>query len=402
MSGKLVVIGGGFAGVWAALGAAHEAIEHEAALDIVLVSADERMTIRPRLYEAHPETLRVPLAPTLEPMGVTLRTGRVTTIDPARKRVSLTDGAGNPAEVAYDGLVLAAGSALRRDVVPGLDRFGFDVDTIDGALRFDRHLAGLVKPNGSAAPATFVVLGAGFTGLELATEMRRRIAIHHGEAAAEAARVLLVDSAESVSGGLGEKPRQPIEAALEEARVEKHAGETVLSVAGDHVLLSGAGRIDTHTVISTLGLAASPLTGCFEAARDDLGRLLVDENLAVPGTEGVYAAGDVAHALADESHAALMSCQHAMPMGKLAGYNAARHLISLSPRAYSQSRYVTCLDLGPAGALFTNGWDRDVVMTGGEAKALKRKIVEDWIVPPRGDRDFLVEVSAIDYQASRS
>ena len=66
---ELVIVGGGFAGMWAALGAAHEAIENEAEVEITVVSKDPFLTVRPRLYEGNPHALRVPLAPSFEPLG---------------------------------------------------------------------------------------------------------------------------------------------------------------------------------------------------------------------------------------------------------------------------------------------------------------------------------------------
>ena len=70
-------------------------------------------------------------------------------------------------------------------------------------------------------------------------------------------------------------------------------------------------------------------------------------------------------------------------------------LLGLPPRAYQQERYVTCLDLGPWGAVFTNGWARDVVSIEQEAKARKRFINTQAIYPPTNDRDAILEAGAI-------
>ncbi|MEX1029431.1 MAG: hypothetical protein WDZ91_05200 [Paenibacillaceae bacterium] len=77
-----------------------------------------------------------------------------------------------------------------------------------------------------------------------------------------------------------------------------------------------------------------------------------------------------------------MSCQHAIPLGKFAGHNAASELLGLETLNYQQSKYVTCLDLGQSGALFTSGWDRILDKKGLEAKELKEKINKVWIYPP--------------------
>jgi NADH dehydrogenase len=81
-----------------------------------------------------------------------------------------------------------------------------------------------------------------------------------------------------------------------------------------------------------------------------------------------------------------MSCQHATRMGAFAGNNAAAELLGVPTRPYHQEGYVTCLDLGEAGALFTRGWDRKVEMVGAKAKKTKREINTTWIYPPKAER----------------
>lgn len=81
-----------------------------------------------------------------------------------------------------------------------------------------------------------------------------------------------------------------------------------------------------------------------------------------------------------------MSCQHAMNLGRSAGNNVAADLLGVEPIPYSQPKYVTCLDLGPWGAVYTEGWEREVKLSGAQAKALKRQINTEWIYPPAADR----------------
>ena len=117
----------------------------------------------------------------------------------------------------------------------------------------------------------------------------------------------------------------------------------------------------------------------------------------VPNIDDVYAAGDVAHAYVDDARVAAMSCQHARTMGKYAGLNAARELMGLPLRPYRQPAYVTCLDLGEFGAVFTEGWDRQVKMAGLDAKARKRLINTEIIYPPRSTtRDEILAAMRID------
>ena len=107
----------------------------------------------------------------------------------------------------------------------------------------------------------------------------------------------------------------------------------------------------------------------------------------MPNVPSVYASGDAAKAASDDlGNYALMSCQHATRMGAFAGNNAAADLLRLAPTPYHQRGYVTCLDLGGAGALVTRGWDRKVELVGADAKKLKQEINTVWIYPPTADR----------------
>jgi len=89
----------------------------------------------------------------------------------------------------------------------------------------------------------------------------------------------------------------------------------------------------------------------------------------------------------DAGNHTMMSCQHAMNLGRSAGHNVAADLLGIEPIPYSQPKYVTCLDLGPWGAVYTEGWEREVKLKGADAKKLKHQINSEWIYPPRADRE---------------
>ena len=81
-----------------------------------------------------------------------------------------------------------------------------------------------------------------------------------------------------------------------------------------------------------------------------------------------------------------MSCQHATRLGAFAGNNAAADLLGVPMMTYHQKAYVTCLDLGTAGAVFTRGWERKVELVGEKAKKVKQEINTIWIYPPKAER----------------
>jgi len=213
---------------------------------------------------------------------------------------------------------------------------------------------------------------------------------------ASAARVILLDRADVVGPELGENPRPEIEAALKSANIETRLGVNIRQIDTTGLIFENGEHLDADIIVISSGAASNPLTKKIEVPRDDFGRLFVDKDLRVKGMNDVFAAGDAAHALVDDSgHVAMMSCQHALTMGRFAGHNAAGDMMGLETVPYRQERYVTCLDLGSAGAVFTSGWDRVVENIGDEAKKRKRNINGNIIYPPTGGREQILAAATL-------
>ncbi len=352
----VVIVGGGFAGVWSAAAAA--LARGDADLRITLIAPNDHLVLRPRLYEPDPDVAMVELDRILTPIGVEHRRARVSSID-TNRQVVMADGE----EIGYDRLVLAAGSKLvaPRDL-PGAERL-FDIDTLDGARRLTDHLR-------DRTDYTAVVVGAGFVGLEAATALAAR------------GRVVLVDRSDVVGHQLGPGPRAEIEAALDKLDVERRLATTVTAVGDGYAVLSDGTEVAADAVVWCVGMRASELTRQISDELDHLGRVPVDRQLrALPE---VFVAGDTAAAAFDAEHMVMQACQHATPLGKVAGYNAAADLLGLPLRDFTPGPYVTCLDLGDAGGLFTRGWDRRVMASGAAGADIKRRI-NDHIRPPLDD-----------------
>jgi NADH dehydrogenase len=385
---RLVIIGAGFAGMYAALSAARlreiQGVSPDQ-FEIALVAPEPTLVVRPRLYERKPETLTAPLLDVLEAIDVTYVQGIAETVDTRSSMVQVATAKGTKKTLSYDRLVVTTGSRLFRPNIPGLAEHGFSVDSLEDAITLDKHLHGLAKRPATTGRDTVVVAGGGFTGIEAATEMPARLREILGTKAMT--RVIIVERNDVIAPDMGPGPRPVIEEALRKLGVETRIGAGVASLDESGVTLSSGEHIETHTVIWAAGIRAAPMTAQIPAERDSFGRLLVDRCLHVPGVQGVFAAGDAARAACDdEGNYALMSCQHATRMGAFAGNNAAAELLGLATRPYHQKTYVTCLDLGEAGALFTRGWERNVEMVGDVAKKTKREINTVWIYPPRAER----------------
>jgi NADH dehydrogenase len=392
----IIIVGGGFAGTWAALAAAKQVDEQASDIQITVISTDRYLTIRPRLYEPDPQALRLPLASTLEPVGVALLEGLVTGIDTEARNVTFDTRDDQANLRQYDRLILTAGSVQKPLPVPGSTDHTWNIDSFAAAVALDEHLQHVAQQPDSPGNVSIVIVGAGFTGLELATEMRNRLAVHSDAESAARARIVLIEQSDVIGPDLGQNPRPEIESALRSQNIEVHTATTVAEFRHDAVMLSNGDEIETTTAIVTAGMRANPLVAQLHVDVDELGRLPVDETLHVRDIPGVFAAGDVARAYTDDSHVALMSCQHAMPMRRFAGYNAARELMLLPLQPYRQPDYVTCLDLGAAGAVFTRGWDREIVLRDDAAKSKKRMINTERIYPPTGERDAILAMAAID------
>jgi NADH:ubiquinone reductase (H+-translocating) len=393
----VIVIGSGFAGLWAALGAARRLDElavPAGTVDITVLSAKPFHDIRVRNYEADLSACRIPLIDLLDPAGVAHIATEVTTIDTSARTVT-TSGT---VTYGYDRLVLASGSRVMKPAIPGLREFGFDVDTYDGALALQHHLRGLADDPPTTSAATVVVVGAGLTGIETACELPNRLRTLFS-AGGLTPRVVLVDH-NAVGSDMGVSALPVIEQALSDNDVETRTGVSVAAVSRSGVSLSTGEQLDADTVVWCAGMRASPLTERLPVARDRLGRVAVDDYLRVIGVPSMFAAGDVAAARMDEEHLSVMSCQHGRPMGRYAGYNVISDLFGEPMLALRIPWYVTVLDLGPAGAVYTEGWDRVVVSNGARAKATKRTINTRRIYPPlTGNRTDLLAAAAPELQA---
>ncbi|GLE51390.1 NAD(P)/FAD-dependent oxidoreductase [Mycobacterium montefiorense] len=391
----VLVVGSGFAGLWAALGAARRLDElavPPGTVDITVLSATGCHDIRVRNYEADLRACRIPLSELLDPAGVAHIAAEVTTVDADTRTVGTAAGE----TFGYDRLVLASGSRVLKPVIPGLREFGFDVDTYDGAVALQRHLQGLAGGPPAPEAATVVVVGAGLTGIETACELPNRLrALFSGITP----RVVLVDHNPVVGSDMGPSARPVIEKALSDNGIETRTGASVTEVGPTAVSLSSGEQLAAATVVWCAGMRASSLAEQLPVARDRSGRVLVDDHLRVIGVESIFAAGDVAAARMDDEHLSVMSCQHGRPMGRYAGYNVISDLFDAPLLALRIPWYVTVLDLGPAGAVYTEGWDRAVVSTGAHAKATKQTINRRRIYPPlTGVRADLLAAAAPELQ----
>ncbi|WP_335976328.1 NAD(P)/FAD-dependent oxidoreductase [Acinetobacter calcoaceticus] len=397
MSKRIIIAGSGFAGLWAAL-AAQRAIHlasQEQNIEVVMVSPTPNVDIRPRLYEPVLENMNPDISELLSVVGVKFLAGWVNQIDGDQQTIEVSTTDGNKQTLSYDRFVLATGSTIFMPPIPGLTEYGFSVSTLEDAEKLDQHLKNLANKPANAARNTVVVAGGGLTGLETATEMPERLRRILGETDI---RVILVDSSTEIGAAMGDEAAAVIQEALTELGIEGKAGVRVSALDASGVTLSNGERIEAATVIWTAGMRANHLTSQIAGEKDNLGRLIGDAYLHAPEAKNIFVTGDTVKVPTDEfGNFNVMSCQHAMSLGRVAGYNAAAELVDLPLHAYSQPKYVTCLDLGAWGALYTEGWDRKVQFVREDAKKIKQEINTVWIYPPAADRDTVFSIANPDF-----
>lgn len=383
MSKQIVIIGAGFAGLWSAFSAKRliKLRNEEDRVKVLVIAPEPFLVIRPRLYEANAAGMRHHLDELFDSAGIEFIQGKVQTIDTKAHTVLAqpTSSSESARSINYDRLILAAGSSVKQpQSVAGLSEFAFDIDSLDSATRLEEHLKDLSSLPESPTRNTIVVCGAGFTGIELAAELPKRLLDHISNH-----RVILIESTDQLGPGLGPGPRPVIAQAMKELGVEVKTRAAVSSVGAEGLTLTSGEHIETMTAIWTAGVVATPLTQQIEGPKDSFCRLHVDQHLRTLSNKHIYATGDAACALADEEgHYALMSCQHALQLGRVSGHNSAADLLGEPMVKYSQPVYGCCLDLGPYGAVIGQGWGREVRATGQSAKKVKEYINRKLIYPP--------------------
>lgn len=386
MKKQLLIVGSGFAGMWAAVSAARVAeLSGSDDLQIAVLAPAAELRVRPRFYEENVAGLRAPLSDLYAELDVEFIAGHAERIDTTEKTVWYRAQDGGTSLRNYDRVILATGSQIRRPAINGLAEYAFDIDQMESAQIFEKHLDELVNQPASLARNTVVVCGGGFTGIELATELPARLRARLGDDTQT--RVIVVERGDKIGGRFSEALSQVIAEASIGLGVEWRVNSEVESIDATGVTLKGGEHIESSTVVWTAGVEAHPLTQQIRAERDAQGRLRVNDLLQIPALPDVYATGDTAHAKTDElGNTALMTCQHAIQLGKFAGHNAAASLLNATPHPYRQVNYVTCLDLGGWGAVYTEGWEQAVKSVREEAKKIKIAITNELIYPPAANR----------------
>ncbi|WP_197378398.1 NAD(P)/FAD-dependent oxidoreductase [Mycolicibacterium mengxianglii] len=312
---RIVVIGGGYAGVLAANRLTQ-------AGEVTLVNPRDEFVERIRLHQlvVGNDDAVASYASLLHP-EVRLLVDGAERIDANLRRVRLTSGA----ELDYDYLVYAVGStASAPAAVPGAAEFAYPLAEFEQATRLRRRLTDV------PAQAPIVVVGGGLTGIEAAAEF----------AAAGRPVTMVTDI---LGPSLAPAGRRSVTKRLRELGVTVVDAARVIGLSAESVELSGGRHLPSAATVWTAGFAVPGLAAASGLSTDALGRLLVDETLTSVDDPRIVAAGDCA----SPSNVPLrMSCQAAIPMGAQAANTVLARIAGTDAAALSQAMTGQCISLG--------------------------------------------------------
>lgn len=377
---RAVIVGGGFAGYHAAKSLRKEVGED---VEIVVLNPTDYFLYLPLLPEVaagilDPRRVTVSIPETLP--GVRLVLGSATGVDFARRSVTYTDPEDREHRIGYDRLVLAAGSVNKLLPIPGVGEHAHGFRGVPEALYLRDHITRQIElaaaaddPAERAARCTFVVVGAGYTGTEVAAQgpaFTAALARRHPELAGQRIRWLLLDLAERVLPELDKRLAHTAGEVLRSRGVEVLMKTSVDHADAKGVTLTNGDSVPSRTLVWCVGVRPDPLVAelGLETAK---GRLVVTAQLTVPGHDDVFACGDAAAVpdLTRPGQYTAMTAQHAERQGKLAGRNVAASLGHGRPGTYRHHDLGFVVDLG-AGAAAAN--PLHVPLSGRPAKAVTR------------------------------
>lgn len=368
MAWNVVVVGGGFGGLNAA-----RTIEKKFAEDsvkVTLVSEQNFLLYTPFLPEAAAGTLepRHVVTPLRDLLGRSrLALGSMTGLDADRNVVHVRNAEGDPVELRYDRLVLAPGSVSRTLPIPGLAEHGTQFKSLADAIWLRNHvirsleLAETVRdPKRLDELLTFVFVGGGYAGLEALAEIQdfASDAVKMYPAAREhGMRWLLVEAADRVLRELDAGLADYTVRELRRRGIDVRLDTQLRSASAHEIELSTGEHVATRTLVWTAGVKPSPLVADLGLPLDAAGRLVVDAEMRVEGTEDIWAIGDAAAVPnpTDPGRPSPPTAQHARRQGLAVGANVAASLGKGTPRPYSYRDRGSFVNLGRYKAVAMTG-----------------------------------------------
>jgi NADH:ubiquinone reductase (H+-translocating) len=377
---RVVIVGAGFAG----FNAARELFRLAGTrTEIVVINSTDYFLYLPLMPQVaggliEPRHIRASLPRRLRKMRFVL--GTVTHVDSRQKVVSWAGPEGTSGQVGYDRLILTAGSVNKLLPIPGIADYAHGFRTIAEAMYLRDHIimelelaSVAADPAERAARCTFVVVGAGYTGTEVTANgqlMTTRVARTLPGLAGQQIRWMLLDTAPRLLPELDPRLSKTADRVLRGRGVEVLTGQSIAKAGDGYVQLTTGEQVPTRSLIWCVGVRADPLVDDLDLATNR-GRLVVDEFMAVPGADGIWACGDCAAVpdLTRPGQVCGMTAQHAQRQGKQVARNVAASLGVGKADPYKHHDEGFLVDLGGLAAAAN---PLNVPLSGPAANAVTR------------------------------
>jgi len=284
---RICILGGGFGGLYTALRLSELPWESTPKPEIVLVDQSDRFLFSPLLYELLTGELQTweiapPFEEILQATGVRFYQATVSGIDLQQRQVHLQDGP----EIAYDRLVLALGGETPLDLVPGAVSHAYPFRTIADAYRLEERLR--ILEESTAEKIRVAIIGAGYSGVELACKLADRIG--------ERGRFRLIEIGDQILRTSPEFNHQAANQALEKRGVFIDLETKVVSIEPDTISLEYKNQVDTipvDLVIWTVGTRVAPVVKTLPLKQNQRGQITITPFLQVLDHEEIFALGDL-------------------------------------------------------------------------------------------------------------
>jgi NADH dehydrogenase len=299
----IVIIGGGFAGVYTARSLQRRL---PAGWDVILFSQENHFIFTPLLGDV--------VGSSINPMHVVwpvrqmvprvnCRTAALTGIDLAQRHVTYTTAAGRPERQPFDHLVLACGSVVNLDIIPGMAAHGWPLKTMGDALVLRNHLINLLEqaevetdPARKQRLLSVVVVGAGYSGVEVTGEVAdllKASARFYKTIKQKDIRVSLLEGRDRILPDLPESLSKFALKKMTRLGIDVRMQTLAAAVTEEGVRLKGGGSIDAATVICTIGTTTNPLLASLKLPAM-YNRIKTDPDMRVEGRNNLWAVGDCA------------------------------------------------------------------------------------------------------------
>ncbi|HST63599.1 MAG TPA: NAD(P)/FAD-dependent oxidoreductase [Mycobacteriales bacterium] len=301
----ILIVGGGYVGMYTALRLQKKLRRNEAR--ITVVDPQNYMTYQPFLPETaagslEPRHVVVPLRKVLKHCRVV--TGMVTGIDHASRTATVLPVEGPAETLAYDQIVVAPGSVVRTLPIPGLAEVGIGFKTVGEAIYLRNHVLSRLDYAASVTDEahrrkalTFVFVGGGYAGIEAFAEledMARYATRYYDDVSPEDMRWVLVEATGRILPEVSMPMSEYTVRQLLKRNMDIRLDTRVDSMTDGRVVLSDGEEFDAETIVWTAGVKANPMLTRNDLPLDEKGRLTCSADLRVTGADGAWSAGDCA------------------------------------------------------------------------------------------------------------